>query len=153
MSNKSLTDRELLDRLDASLAKDVLTEAYTQEEVVEAIRAAGGDPAALGQRGAELANQLLKERRLSWKRAARQSLEEAQSASVEVDLGTLSRAELMEAIEEARKEPSLSGLVGAFRKRKPEQASEEELRALISEMRTLGFIIKAQDKRRASKNE
>jgi hypothetical protein len=153
MSKKSLTEQELLDRLDASLAGDALTEAYTQEEVAEAIKAAGGDPAALGQRGAELAKQLLKERRLSWRRPARQRLEEAQSVSVEVNLATLSRGELLEAIEEARKEPSLGGLVGAFRKRKPEQASEEELRALLSEMRTLGFIIKAKDKRRVSKNE
>lgn len=37
----------------------------------------------------------------------------------------------------------MAGLVGAFHKRKPEQASTDELRALVSEIRTLGFIIKA----------
>lgn len=153
MSKKSLTEQELLDRLDASLARDVLTEAYTQEEIAEAIKAAGGDPAAVGQRGAEVAKQLLKERRLDWQRTAKERLAETQVASIEPDLTSLSREELLEAFEEARREPSLSGLVGAFRKRKPEQASAEELRALLSEIRTLGYIIKAKDKRRASKNE
>jgi hypothetical protein len=47
-----------------------LTEAYTQEEIAQAIKAAGGDPAALGQRGAELAKQLLKEKRLDWQRTS-----------------------------------------------------------------------------------
>jgi hypothetical protein len=153
MSKKSLTEHELLDRLDASLASDVLTEAYSQEEVAEAIKAAGGDPAKVGQRGAEMAKQLLKKRRLDWQRTAKERLAETQRASVELDLTRLSRKELLEAFDEARRDPSLSGLVGAFHKRKPEQASEEELRALLSEIRTLGSIMKAKDKRRASKNE
>jgi len=153
MSKKSLTEQQLLERLDESLAKDVLTDAYSPDEVNAAIRAAGGDPAALGQRGAELVKQLLKERRLSWREAAKQSLAETQSVSDDADLATLSREQLLRAIEEARKEPSLSGVVGAFHKRKPEQASQEELRALLSEMRTLGFIINTKDKRRVSKKE
>jgi len=153
MSNKSLTDQELIDRLDASLANDVLTDAYTPEEVAEAIREAGGDPEALGRRGADLAFRLLKERRLRWQQAARQTLAEEQSVASEAEITKLSRRELLEAIEGARSEPSLSGLVGAFHKRKPEQASDEELRNLLSDIQRLRRGIEQKEKRRASKKE
>ena len=56
-------------------AEDVLSSAYSTEEVVASIRADGGDPEGIGQRGVAFVKQLLDKRRLAWQEAARQKLE------------------------------------------------------------------------------
>ena len=44
----------MLERLDESLAEDLLSDAYTAAEIIEQIRTLGGDPGALGARGKAL---------------------------------------------------------------------------------------------------
>ena len=56
-------------------AEDVLSSAYSTEEVVASIRADGGDPEGIGQRGVAFVKQLLDKRRLAWQEAARQKLD------------------------------------------------------------------------------
>src|SRR5215471_9102829 len=41
----------MLERLDESLAEDLLTEVCSAEEIIENIRALGGDPEKIGERG------------------------------------------------------------------------------------------------------
>ncbi|MBV8360338.1 MAG: hypothetical protein JO189_20760 [Deltaproteobacteria bacterium] len=48
-----------LQRLDQSLAEDLLTEAYSSEEIADQLRAIGGDPEAIGERGQALVKGLL----------------------------------------------------------------------------------------------
>ena len=52
MRIKLTTDEELLASLEKAHAEDVLSSAYSNEEVVASIRADGGDPEGIGQRGA-----------------------------------------------------------------------------------------------------
>lgn len=68
---------QFLARLDASLAQDVLTDAFTDADVAAGLREAGGDPAAIGRRGANLAQELLERRRLAWQGVARRKRDRA----------------------------------------------------------------------------
>lgn len=74
------SDRAALAALEESLAMDLLTDAYTDDEIDQLIRARGGDPAAIGARGAALGASLARARRLAWQDAAkekRQVMEDA----------------------------------------------------------------------------
>ncbi len=51
---RACNETEILARLDDSLAADVLTDAYTSDEVAELINEAGGVAELIGQRGAAL---------------------------------------------------------------------------------------------------
>ena len=75
---KAESEEEILARLDASLAEDVLADAYTDADVTAALRAAGADPEAVGRRGAALAAELLEKRRLAWQDKARKKIERTQ---------------------------------------------------------------------------
>ena len=74
MPTKATTDEDLLARMDESYADDLLTANYSAEEIIAGIRAEGGDPAGIGQRGAMLARALLDKRRLAWQESARQKI-------------------------------------------------------------------------------
>lgn len=65
------SDRAVLAALEESLAEDLLTDAYTDDEIDQLIRARGGDPAAIGARGAALGAELARARRLAWQDAAK----------------------------------------------------------------------------------
>jgi hypothetical protein len=56
---KAPTDNLTLQRLDQSLNEDLLTEAYNSEEIADQLRALGGDPEAIGERGKALVRGLL----------------------------------------------------------------------------------------------
>lgn len=47
------SELETFEKLDEALAEDVLGEAYTKDQVAAMLRAEGGDPAAIGERGLE----------------------------------------------------------------------------------------------------
>jgi hypothetical protein len=77
MPKKPHSDDELLARLDASLAEDVLTDVFTDADVAAALREAGGDPDAIGRRGAELAKEFWQKRtsrRTSSKNSSKRSI-------------------------------------------------------------------------------
>jgi hypothetical protein len=56
---KSSIDNLTLQRLDQSLDEDLLTEAYSSEEIADQLRELGGDPEAIGERGKALVRGLL----------------------------------------------------------------------------------------------
>jgi hypothetical protein len=56
---KAPIDNLTLQRLDQSLNQDLLTEAYSSEEIADQLRALGGDPEAIGERGKALVKELL----------------------------------------------------------------------------------------------
>jgi hypothetical protein len=56
---KAPIDNQTLQRLDQSLDEDLLTEAYSSEEIADQLRALGGDPQAIGERGKALVRGLL----------------------------------------------------------------------------------------------
>ncbi|MBV9082147.1 MAG: hypothetical protein JOZ62_05695 [Acidobacteriaceae bacterium] len=56
---KAPIDNLTLQRLDQSLDEDLLTEAYSLEEIADQLRALGGDPEAIGERGKALVRGLL----------------------------------------------------------------------------------------------
>jgi len=58
---KVQNEREILTRLDAVLAYDILTDVYSRQEVADLILDAGGDPEAIGKRGQSLVAGLIRD--------------------------------------------------------------------------------------------
>jgi hypothetical protein len=139
MPKKPHSDDELLARLDASLAEDVLTDVFTDADVAAALREAGGDPDAIGRRGAELAKELLERRRLAWQEAARRKRDRASGLFLSgPDFSRLPRSEMLRQLEQARRDPRIGKPVNMlYHKRKPEDVSDEELRQLLGEVDAL----------------
>lgn len=139
MTEKLMTDLEIIEHLDSALAEDLLNEAYSSEEICSLIHQNGGDPDAIGQRGAALVQELLKQRRLFWQPAAKQRAEQMKSVFDQVrDLTIQTRDEVLNQLELLRTDSLLGEPIrAAFRKRKPEEAADDELRALLKEMEAL----------------
>lgn len=141
MPTKPTTDEDLLARMDESYAEDLLTANYSAEEIIASIRAEGGDPAGIGQRGAMLARALLDKRRLAWQESARQKIRiispilTGSSQSVGQNL---SRDALLGELNQARRNPVTGASVEAmYRNRRPEEASDEELRGMLEDVEDL----------------
>jgi hypothetical protein len=116
--------------------------AKTGAEVDASLRASGHDPARVRAEGEALAQKLRADReRLAWQVTAAEGLARAQ-AKLDARGATyagMSRADLLDRLAAARKNPKLAQPVAVlFRNRKPEEASEEELRALLEEIDALG---------------
>lgn len=104
-----------LNELRESLATDVLREDYPIELVEESLRAAGGDPEAIGRRGAALVEGMLAGRRGE---SPRQVVDRADFASVErsiaeraglLDEGGLSEERLAQSLQEKTRRVSARG--------------------------------------------
>lgn len=130
------SDRDFLLGMEQVLAEDLLDPAYPIEVVETELRERGHDPAAVAARGRELARQILERRRLSWKEGARAKMDAAgQSlARRRDDLAKMTRAELLNIIAGLQRD---KGLCVAFQKRRPEAASDDELRELIEDAELL----------------
>lgn len=135
---KKRSDAETWDAIQAEMEKDRI-EALSDDEVAAEIRAAGGDPEAIGRRGAELAKKLLAERGLDWKaRAAARRAEMDKRAGEVPSFAAMDRKALLARIAAARADKRFSApVVAAFRKRREEEASDDELRALVEEIEVL----------------
>lgn len=142
MSTKSQTDdRDTFERLCLSLDDDLLTEAYSSEEIDQELRDLGIDPEALGQRGQSLVNGLFDKQRLSWQDVARRKHERSQQIENEIQMEFDFPKDLLIQMLNNTQHPQASNKVSAyFRKRKPEDASEEELRELLREIEFLKRI-------------
>lgn len=139
MAPKAPSDGDLLALLDDALAADFLKKDFPIEKVDEELRARGGDPEAIGQRGAQLADELVKEwNRTQWRKDAqkkRQRFLEESARHQEDAVAGMSRSELLAALQAARENPSLgSSVQAAFRKRRPDQSSDDDLRSLLHEV-------------------
>ncbi len=142
MTRKSETDREFLARLESSLARDPLSDDMPVEEVRDQLRDEGGDPEGIAARGAEIAALLLTRQRLSWMDTARTKREaRAKRLGGMKRLPRSPRTEELGKIQSARGDPKLSGTVEmAFRKRKPDDLSDDEVHDLLEEIEALRLI-------------
>jgi hypothetical protein len=127
MAAKKKTPKEVFEAILRIKDEDELEELekMTDEEVSAAIAKDGGDPVAIGKRGADLAAQLIERReRIQWQLEARAKLDTAAG----VVKAKRSRAEMKEAIEKARTDEgvSLAALEGRV-----DEASDEELEELL----------------------
>ncbi len=143
MATTKRTPREVWSAIEKQ-AREAEIEAFlalTPAQVDARLRAAGEDPVAVRAEGALLAKKRAADRdRLAWQVEAAEALAR-ERARIEARAGRyagLSRAELETRIATARKDPRLAQPVAVlFRNRKPEKASEEELRAILEEIEAL----------------
>ncbi len=140
MGEKELEESQVFGHAGASLAQDYLsTEAYSEAEIDEAIRARGGVPAAIGKGGAALASRLLKQRRLSWMVAADRNMERYRALLEETDddVDSMTGAQIQLELRRFRSGTSAPAVQALYRKRKPREANPEELRQFVKEARQL----------------
>lgn len=143
MATKGKTDKELwnaLEGLDEDLLDLDLPEALVDEE----LRAMGVDPSELATRASEFAARAKDAERLSWqaqaeeRRARLQALASKATSSLPA---RMDRKEMLARLDALRAAPSVgSSIKMAARKRKPEESSDDELRALLEEMEALRSI-------------
>ena len=147
MSKKTESEAEFLARLESSLAQDPLRADMPIEEVRTQLREMGADPSAINKRGADAAARLLAARRLSWMGAARAKRETmARVVGGMKSLPRRPRMEEMAMIDAVRAAPGLRGAVEtAFRKRKPESLSDDEVHELLEEIEALRLLTEKKD--------
>jgi hypothetical protein len=141
MSGKPLTPEELLAAI-AAIPFDAdadEVDRMSDEEIDAEISAEGGDPIAMGARGAKLAEKLIDRRkRLAWQVEANEALDAAKGAATkllaaEADRrAKMTRSEIIEEIKRAEREGFGVGL--AARKGGAEEATEEQLRELLEQI-------------------
>lgn len=144
MGTKGKTDRELWDAL-RGLDDDLLDPALPESVVDEELKAMGIDPTALAKRGSEFVTKAKEEERLSWQAAAREErvrLQSLASKSMTKAPKVVGREAILARLEELRAtDPNVGPAIKmAARKRKPEESTEDELRALLEEMEALRSI-------------
>lgn len=144
MATKGKTEKELwqaLEGLDADLLDPGLPESVVDDE----LKALGVDPLALAKRASEFVAVVKEEERLSWleraqqNRARLEALAAGSKANVPSDMG---RQAMLLRLDELRKtDPNVGTAIKmAARKRKPEESTDDELRALLEEMEALRAI-------------
>lgn len=135
MTTKSRTDEELW-RAVQDLDRDLVDPATPTEVVDSAIRAIRLDPATLRAEGRALAAALLDEKRRAWMTAARQNIESMRTrARSTTDFSSMDKQMLLAELERWRAHPTAGGEIrAAFRNRKAEESSVEDLRSLLEEI-------------------
>jgi hypothetical protein len=144
MATKGKTDKELwiaLEGLDDDLFHLDVPEALVDEE----LKAIGVDSASLAKRGCECVAKAKDDERLSWQVTAQQrraqlhALAETGAVRVPVDM---TRNAVLARLNELRAIHSSVGsaIKIAARKRKHEESTDDELRALLEEMEALRAI-------------
>lgn len=139
---KKRTPEAVWQTLEARAAEDELARVddLTGEELDRELLGAGLDAGRLGTDGAALAAQLLARRdRLSWQAEAQARLDHVRATVARRDpRARRSRPELLAGIAAARSSPHLAQPVAVmFRNRSAEEASDEELEALLEELEAL----------------
>ena len=117
--------------------------AQTDAEIAQATIADGGDPAAIGARGAALASALLARRqRLAWQSDRRAELDAARDRIRGIGGGPkLPRAELIARIAAARNDARFGAVItAAFRKGGADAATDDEFAELLVEIEMLAAL-------------
>lgn len=126
--------------LGKSMAADLVENSYEDEEIDAELRQLGADPIAVGSRFANLVrDKLADHRRLAWQRDARNRLDQARAvlASTPEMPPWTTRGEAINVLEALRSGPHGAQIHTAFRNKTPEMWSDEELNALIRDIRGL----------------
>ena len=128
-------------------------DAMSGDEVDAELRSFGGDPAQIRAKGAALAARLHKEHTgetltptstttpLAWEANAQAKLDDVRRLAGTVRKTKLPRADLLAKVDAARSDPRFKQKVGAlFRKRTPEESSDEELETILEAIELLAKI-------------
>jgi hypothetical protein len=128
-----------LEGLDDDLLDPNLPSTVLDEE----LRSMGLDPDAIAQRGIDFIVKVQEEERLAWQARARERRTQLEAkASRAVVVQGLDRAAVLARLEQLRAtHPKLGTAIQmAARKRKPEESTDAELRALLEQMEALRAI-------------
>ncbi len=143
MAGHVKTEKELwadLSGLDDDLLNPDVPDAHVDAALVDA----GVDPAALAERGNAFVTLQKEEKRLAWQTTAleRKVELEARAARARGDVQAWDRGAILARMDQLRAaDPNLGTAIAmAARKRKPEESSDEELRALLEQMEALRAI-------------
>jgi hypothetical protein len=140
-----MSPEELVDAAEQMAFDDAEAEVavMSDEEVARAIEADGGDARAIGNRGANLAEDLIeRRRRLQWQLEAHEKLARARERVAAIPRGPrLSREEMKARIEEARRDEGLAVALAA-RKGSTDEATDDELAELLDEIDILRALRK-----------
>ncbi len=142
------TDEEVLRVLEMD---DELSEDYPMELVDKALKAAGGDPAAIAARGACFVEALRKAQRLAWQEEAREkirSMKAFQEGRIARDsTKQLTRDELLHRLERAKSDPRLGGQLSfAARNMELVSKSDDALREELDQIELLAEMGEALEK-------
>lgn len=110
-----------------------------RELVDRAVREGGADPEAVRARGTVFVAQLKEQQRLAWQDEARRRRDamRERASKVAVPPG-MTRDQMLRRLNELRGNPRFGApILTAFRKRKPEESSDEDLRALLEDIEGL----------------
>jgi hypothetical protein len=143
MAPKKRTPRETWEAIEQQ-ARDAEISRFLATPITEVearLRAAGHDPAAIRAEGVALSKKLAADReRLAWQAEAAKGLarEQAKLENRPPKYAGLARGDLLARLAAARTNPRLAQPVAVmFRNRKTEEASEDELRAILEEIDAL----------------
>jgi hypothetical protein len=143
MTKRTRTPEETWDAIRRQAESDEIDRflKMTRAEVDASLLAQGHDPAAVRAEGEAFVKKLRADQdRLAWQREAADGLakEQARLAARPPKYAGLPRRELLERVTAARTNPRFAQPVSVlFRNRKAEEASEEELRAILEEIDAL----------------
>jgi hypothetical protein len=140
---KQRTADDILDAIDRMEALEDFEDvkAMSDEEIAQEIRAAGGDPEAIGRQGAALAKRLLERRRrlLAWEERALGVIERARTAPEA--MSTAVAADARSRLDAARADRRYaSWIAAALGDRGPAACSDQEVVALAGELDELERI-------------
>jgi hypothetical protein len=145
---KAIKDSEVQDDVDEILA-------MSDAELDAHLAANGADPAKIRADGEALAKELdARHHRLAWQDEARAKLERFQTLAAAAAARTagrpkLPRAELLARLERARTDARFTSPVTvAFRNRKPEASTDEELQTLLDEIDLLAELVKDDEEKK-----
>lgn len=144
MATKGKTEEELWHAL-RGLDDDLIDPALPESAVDSELKALGIDPLALAKRGSAFVAKAKEDERLSWQARAREeraTLQRLAAKSTTRVLPNTPRKEILTRLEALRMADANVGpaIKMAARKRKPEESTDEELRALLEEMEALRSI-------------
>lgn len=150
---KPRTDAELWAKLTDDAELDAVLEMPSADVDAE-LRVAGGDPDAIGSRGAALAARLLADHDVDWReRAAKRRDDMKARAGDWPDFTKMPRPELVRRLAVARADSRFgASVVTAFRKRKEEEASDDELREILEDIEVTARLADAAKPNKNDKN-
>ena len=132
-------DERALRGLRQRLAEEVLSADYPVEDIDDELRADGADPRRVGRRFSTLVkNKLDEHRRLAWRDRARANMDRVARvlAKVPSEPAPRNKAEALAMLSRLRTDARAGGLVSAaFRKKSPTESTEEEILALVDDVR------------------
>ena len=144
MATKGKTDKELWAALEG-LDDDLLDVDLPEGAVNDALKAIGVDPGALAKRASEFVARAQDEDRLAWQARAqerRAQLQARASKAASRVPANMDRQAILARLDELRAHDTAVGsaIKMAARKRKPEESTDDELKALLEEMEALRAI-------------